>query len=83
MLLVTFDKVPKGAKKYFQFKHKLSRKSPELDIKTADDAVKDYAKSLEEADSNVTFTIFDDEDEIVKRAALKHKFYLRIKTGVF
>lgn len=63
MLLVTFDKVPKGAKKYFQFKHKLSRKSPELDIKTADDAVKDYAKSLEEADSNVTFTIFDDEDE--------------------
>ncbi|MCZ3865627.1 hypothetical protein L2362_05775 [Lactobacillus crispatus] len=62
-LLVTFDKVPKGAKKYFQFKHKLSRKSPELDIKTADDAVKDYAKSLEEADSNVTFTIFDDEDE--------------------
>lgn len=63
MLLVTFDKVPKGAKKYFQFKHKLSRKSPELDIKTADDAVKDYAKTLEEADSNVTFTIFDDEDE--------------------
>lgn len=63
MLLVTFDKVPKGAKKYFQFKHKLSRKSPELDIKTADDAVKDYAKSLEKADSNVTFTIFDDEDE--------------------
>lgn len=63
MLLVTFDKVPKGAKKYFQFKHKLSRKSPELDIKTADTAVKDYAKSLEEADSNVTFTIFDDEDE--------------------
>lgn len=63
MLLVTFDKVPKGAKKYFQFKHKLSRKSPELDIKTADDAVKDYAKSLEEADSNVTFTIFDDENE--------------------
>lgn len=63
MLLVTFDKVPKRAKKYFQFKHKLSRKSPELDIKTADDAVKDYAKSLEEADSNVTFTIFDDEDE--------------------
>lgn len=63
MLLVTFDKVPKGAKKYFQFKHKLSRKSPELDIKTADDAVKGYAKSLEEADSNVTFTIFDDEDE--------------------
>ncbi len=63
MLLVTFDKVPKGAKKYFQFKHKLSRKSPELDIKTADDAVKDYAKSLEEADSNVSFTIFDDEDE--------------------
>ncbi|PLT11032.1 hypothetical protein CYJ79_07255 [Lactobacillus crispatus] len=63
MLLVTFDKVPKGAKKYFQFKHKLSRKSSELDIKTADDAVKDYAKSLEEADSNVTFTIFDDEDE--------------------
>ena len=63
MLLVTFDKVPKGAKKYFQFEHKLSRKSPELDIKTADDAVKDYAKSLEEADSNVTFTIFDDEDE--------------------
>lgn len=63
MLLVTFDKVPKGAKKYFQFKHKLSRKSPELDIKTADDAVKDYAKNLEEADSNVTFTIFDDEDE--------------------
>ena len=63
MLLVTLDKVPKGAKKYFQFKHKLSRKSPELDIKTADDAVKDYAKSLEEADSNVTFTIFDDEDE--------------------
>lgn len=63
MLLVTFDKVPKGAKKYFQFKHKLSRKSPELDIKTADYAVKDYAKTLEEADSNVTFTIFDDEDE--------------------
>lgn len=63
MLLVTFDKVPKGAKKYFRFKHKLSRKSPELDIKTADDAVKDYAKTLEEADSNVTFTIFDDEDE--------------------
>ena len=63
MLLVIFDKVPKGAKKYFQFKHKLSRKSPELDIKTADDAVKDYAKTLEEADSNVTFTIFDDEDE--------------------
>ena len=63
MLLVTFDKVPKGAKKYFQFKHKLSRKSPELDIKTADDAVKDYARTLEEADSNVTFTIFDDEDE--------------------
>lgn len=63
MLLVTFDKVPKGAKKYLQFKHKLSRKSPELDIKTADDAVKDYAKTLEEADSNVTFTIFDDEDE--------------------
>lgn len=63
MLLVTFDKVPKGAKKYFQFKHKLSRKSPELDIKTADDAVKDYAKTLEEADSKVTFTIFDDEDE--------------------
>lgn len=63
MLLVTFDKVPKGAKKYFKFKHKLSRKSPELDIKTADDAVKDYAKTLEEADSNVTFTIFDDEDE--------------------
>ncbi|MCZ4056000.1 hypothetical protein L2030_01700 [Lactobacillus crispatus] len=50
---------------HFNFKsgHKLSRKSPELDIKTADDAVKDYAKSLEEADSNVTFTIFDDEDE--------------------
>ena len=63
MLLVTFDKVPKGAKKYFQFKHKLSRKSPELDIKTADTAVKDYAKSLEAAGSNVAFTIFDDEDE--------------------
>lgn len=63
MLLVTFDKVPKGAKKYFQFKHKLSRKSPELDISTADNAVKEYAKTLEEADSNVSFTIFDDEDE--------------------
>lgn len=63
MLLVTFDKVPKGAKKYFQFKHKLSRKSPELDIKTADTAVKDYAKSLEAASSSVAFTIFDDEDE--------------------
>lgn len=63
MLLVTFDKVPKGAKKYFQFKHKLSRKSPELDIKTADDAVKDYAKSLEAASYSVSFTIFDDEDE--------------------
>lgn len=63
MLLVTFDKVPKGAKKYFQFKHKLSRKSPELDIKTADTAVKDYAKSLEAASYSVSFTIFDDEDE--------------------
>lgn len=63
MLLVTFDKVPKGAKKYFQFKHNLSRKSPELDIKTADASVKDYAKSLEAAASNVAFTIFDDEDE--------------------
>lgn len=73
MLLVTFDKVPKGAKKYFQFKHKLSRKSPELDIKTADDAVKDYAKSLEEADSNVTFTIFDDEDEDREESSFEAK----------
>ncbi|WP_103661064.1 hypothetical protein [Lactobacillus sp. HT06-2] len=63
MLLVTFEKVPKGAKKYFQFKHKFSRKSPELEIKDADDAVKSYAKTLKEADTNVAFTITDDEDE--------------------
>ena len=63
MLLVTFDKVPKGAKKYFQFKHNLSRKSPELDIQTADTSIRDYAKSLESAASNVAFTILDDEDE--------------------
>lgn len=81
MLLVTFDKVPKGAKKYFQFKHKLSRKSPELDIKTADTAVKNYAKSLEAADSNVAFTIFDDEDEDREESSFEAPIYPEDQDG--
>lgn len=81
MLLVTFDKVPKGAKKYFQFKHKLSRKSPELDVKTADTAVKNYAKSLEGADSNVAFTIFDDEDEDREESSFEAPIYPEDQDG--
>lgn len=81
MLLVTFDKVPKGAKKYFKFKHKLSRRSPELDIKTADTAVKNYAKSLEAADSNVAFTIFDDEDEEREESSFEAPIYPEDQDG--
>lgn len=65
MKSIVFSSVPLGARKFFKIK--LGRKSPELDIQTADQCIKNFAQSNKK-DKKISFKLIDSNKEPIYEA---------------
>lgn len=67
MKSIVFSSVPLGARKYFKIK--LGRKSPELDIQTANQCIKNFAQTLSnKKGKKISFKLIDSNKEPIYEA---------------
>lgn len=66
MKSIVFSSVPLGARKYFKIK--FGRKSPELDIQTANQCVKDFARTLTKKGKKISFKLMDSNKQSIYEA---------------